>query len=376
MHTEIESKPNKTRPNKRSNPVVLITGGSGFLGKALIRELLNDDGGSALTASKIRVFDTRPPGRVQNKRISYIQGDIRSLRELEEACRGVDVIFNCASIVDWGQHPKSFLHEVNVGGTRNVISAARKNNVRALVHTSTMDVLYEGRPIINGDESMPYPRRYNMAYAETKALGEQEVLAADSGPMKKDAGRTVKLLRTCVIRPCGMFGEADPYHVSSFLRLAQSGKLAFRIGNGRSLFQHVYVGNVAHAHALAAKALLNGNGKAAGKTYFITDFPPKNFFDYMAPIIAGIGYSLPPKSKSIPRPVVYLIAALLEGISVLVRPFFRFNPKLNRTSVTMVCKDLTFSGERARTELRYRPRYSEEEAIARTIEYFKIHGPV
>jgi nucleoside-diphosphate-sugar epimerase len=375
MLVETKKKINKNRPVRRARPVVLITGGSGFLGKALIRELLDDTGGSPLIAREIRVFDIKHPGRISGRRISYIKGDIRSQERLEYACRGVDIIFNCASVVDWGQHPKSFLQEVNVRGTQNVIAAAEKSGVKALVHTSTMDVLYEGRPIIKGDESMPYPRRYNMAYAETKAMGEKAVLAANRAQSKKGKGGPITQLRTCVIRPCGMFGEGDPYHVSSFLRMAQSGRLTFRMGNGRALFQHVYVGNVAHAHALAGKALLDRNSPAAGKTYFITDFEPKNFFDYMEPIISGIGYNMPPKNRSIPMPVVYILACILEGASMLSRPFFRFNPMLNRTSVSMVCKDLTFSSEKARSELGYRPRYSEEEAIARTIEYFKTHGP-
>src|SRR5208283_5732479 len=106
------------------------TGGSGFLGKALIRELCKDTSGSPLTASEIRVFDIKHPGRLAGKRVSFINGDIRSPDDLENACRGVDIVFNCASVVDWGQHPKSFLHEVNVSGTRNVIAASEKAKVK------------------------------------------------------------------------------------------------------------------------------------------------------------------------------------------------------------------------------------------------------
>ena len=75
-------------------------------------------------------------------------------------------------------------------------------------------------------------------------------------------------------------------------------------------------------------------------------------------------------------PVMYALACLLEGVSWICRPFLRFNPMINRTSVNMVCKDLTFTGDRARSELGYRPLYTEGEAIARTIAYFKSHGPV
>lgn len=345
--------------------MVLITGGAGFLGAALVRELLKVGDGAVLAPSEIRIFDTRPPRSVFDRRARYLPGDIRSPDDLDRACAGADIVLHCAAVIDWGQRPESYLHDVNVNGTRNVLRACAAAGVRAMVYTSTMDVLYDGRSLVNGDERTPYPKKYTMAYAKTKALAERVVLESNGLP-----------LRTCAIRPCGMFGEGDPYHVSSFLRMAQSGALRFRAGSGRALFQHVYVGNVAHAHLLAGKSLLVPDGAAAGSAYIITDFPAKNFFDYMEPIISGIGYAMPPKRRSIPMPIMYALGCVCEGVSWLCRPFTRMKPVISRTSVNMVCKDLTFNGGKARRELGYRPIYTEEEAIDRTIQYFKKHGPV
>jgi nucleoside-diphosphate-sugar epimerase len=366
----------KKTAGRQSGPVILITGGSGFLGAALVRELLKSGHGRFGPASEIRIFDIKQQIHAIDKRVRYIKGDVRSLADLTSACRNVDVVFHAASIIDWGQQPRSLLHEVNVEGTNKVIAAARAEGVEALVYTSTMDVLYAGKPIINGDESAPLPERYAMAYAETKSIAEKAALAANGSPHDPRGKGKAGILKTCAIRPCGMFGEGDPYHVSSLLRMAQKGRLLYRIGDGKALFQHVYVGNVAHAHVLAAKSLLEPNGIAAGKVYFITDFEAKNFFDYLEPIITGIGYSMPPKQKNIPAPLLYAIAGMIEWASKITRPLFRFQPTINRTSITMVSRDLTFSGKRARAELGYRPCYREEEAIARTIEYFKTHGPV
>ncbi|HPN12792.1 MAG TPA: NAD-dependent epimerase/dehydratase family protein [Spirochaetota bacterium] len=358
------------KQNADKNPAVLITGGSGFLGAALLRELLKKPGRETLSPGEIRIFDTRPPDNASDPRIRYIPGDIRSPEALDEACTGADLVFHCAAIVDWGQAPRSLVHDINVNGTRNVIGAARRAGARALVHTSTMDVIYDGRPITRGDEKKPYPKKFTMAYAETKALAERAVLEAD-GTRERGTPANAAPLRTCVIRPCGMFGEGDPYHVSSFLKMARGGRLSFRIGSGRSLFQHVYVGNVAHAHVLAARSLLEPEPAAAGRAYIITDFEAKNFFDYMAPILEGIGYRMPPKRRSIPMPVMYALGGIMEFASFLCRPIVRLQPLVSRTSVAMVCKDMTFCGDRACRELGYRPLYSEEEAIARTIEYFR-----
>ena len=358
------------KPAANKKPTVLITGGSGFLGAALLRELLKKRGRETLTPGEIRIFDTRPPEAAPDPRIRFVHGDIRSAGALDKACAGVDLVFHCAALVDWGQAPRSRIYDINVNGTRNVIGAARRAGVGALVHTSTMDVLYDGRPITRGDETRPYPKKFTMAYAETKALAERAVLEAD-GTRERGAPEHTAPLRTCVIRPCGMFGEGDPYHVSSFLKMAREGKLSFRIGNGRSLFQHVYVGNVAHAHVLAARSLLDPEPAAAGKAYIITDFEAKNFFDYMEPILEGIGYRMPPKRRSIPMPVMYALGGIMECASFLCRPIVRLRPLVSRTSVAMVCKDMTFCGDRACRELGYRPLYTEEEAIARTIEYFR-----
>jgi nucleoside-diphosphate-sugar epimerase len=364
-----------TRKSKKTKPVVLITGGAGFLGSALVRELLKEEQECRLSPQQIRILDSRPLPHMHDKRLHYIRGDIRSREDMEKACSGVDVIFHCAAVIDWGQRPRSFLHDVNVNGTRNVIAAALGSGVKAVVHTSTMDVVYDGGEIINGDETLPYPEKFDMAYAETKALAEKMVLDANGVRRNGIIKKKEDVLHSCVLRPCGLFGDGDPYHVSSFIKMAQKGRLTFRIGSGRALFQHVYVGNVAHAHVLAAKSLLEPNSTAAGNAYFVTDFQAKNFFDYMEPILCGIGYIMPPKNKTIPMPVMYALGGLIEGISWLVRPFVRLQPLISRTSVNMVCKDLTFTGEKASRDLGYRPLYCEEEAIARTIEYFKVHGP-
>lgn len=363
---------NEQKKSSHDGPVIVITGGSGFLGSAIVRELLKDDRENGLVPGEIRIFDIRESPRYEDHRVRFIEGDIRNPEALAAASHGADIIFHCAALVDWGQNPRRLLEEINVTGTWNVIGAAAASGARALVYTSSMDVLYAGRPIVNGDETDPYPERYDMAYAETKSRAEQAVLS-NNGMAR---GADLPNLLTCVIRPCGMFGEADPYHVSSFIKMARSGKLTFRIGSGKARFQHVYVGNVAHAHVLAARSLLQPESCAAGRAYFITDFEAKNFFDYMEPILQGIGYAMPPKKRSIPQPVMYAIASVIEAVSWMAIPFFRFTPPMNRTSVTMVCTDMTFSGEKARCDLGYRPVYTEEEAIARTIEYFKKNGPV
>jgi nucleoside-diphosphate-sugar epimerase len=334
---------------------VLVTGGAGFLGRAILREL------AQAPVAELRVLDLLEVDSREFPGVVSRVGDIRDADAVLEACPGVDVVLHAASQIDWGHATPDQLAEVNVGGTENVLRACREARVRGLVYTSSMDAVCGTRPVVRADETLAYPRRFANEYARTKALAEQRVIRADAPE-----------LRTCVLRPCGMFGEGDPYHVANVLRIVKAGSLPFRIGDGRAAFQHVYVGNVAHAHVLAMRALLEPDTRVGGEIYFITDDSPAvNFFDFMEPILQELGYALPPKSRSVPYPVMWTIGAFLEGIALACRPFVRFVPTLTRSSVRFVCHDHTFVGEKARRHFGYEPIYSESDAIKRTVDWFR-----
>jgi nucleoside-diphosphate-sugar epimerase len=376
--------------NKR--PIVLITGGGGFLGRALVRELLFHTERHGLDSAEIRVFDVRPEGVFDHglepdPRLNLISADVRDRPALMKACTGVDVVIHCAAIVDWGCHREEEIRAVNVDGTHNVITACTEQGVAALVHTSTEDVVYTGESIRDGNEHLPYAKKHITLYCETKTLAERAARAAN-GARSRHTARNLRSkwiadrhhridcgLKTTCLRPVGMFGEGDPFHLSSLMRMAQKG-LLFRIGDGKALFQHVYVGNVAHALALAAHNLIAGPGLCAGECYFITDFAPANFFDYLEPIITGAGFRMHPKRLSLPRPLMYGLGWLMETTARMLKPIYPFTPTVSRFGVTFVCTDFTFRTEKAKKHFGYTPVYAEDEVFRRTTEWFRTHGPV
>ena len=101
--------------------------------------------------------------------------------------------------------------------------------------------------------------------------------------------------------------------------MAKSG-FYVRLGNGKSLCQHVYVGNMAYAHVLAAEALWNGNTNVVGKAYFITDGEGANFFKFFDQIIIGANYTLFPKKMWLPFWLAISIGAISAFIAILMRP--------------------------------------------------------
>ncbi len=340
---------------------VLLTGGGGFLGAAILRELAKPESG----VSHVRVLDLDVSRVTPGPAIEVVVGDVADEDCVRRACQDVDVVIHAASLVDWGQATPERLEQVNVGGTENVVRACREAGVRGLVYTSTMDVICGSDPVVDADETTPFPATFTNEYARTKALAERVALGANDAQ-----------LRTCAVRPCGMYGEGDPYHVANVLRIVKEGSLPFRPGDGSARFEHVYVGNVAHAHVLAMQHLLDPTlppGEAVdGEAWFITDDTPAvNFFDFMDPILEALGYALPPRSRRMPYGVMLALGAGVEAFAFLARPFARIQPTLTRSSVRFVCHTHTFDGSKARRQLGYAPLYKEPEALERTIAWWR-----
>jgi nucleoside-diphosphate-sugar epimerase len=337
---------------------VLVTGGAGFLGKALIRELLAPD--SPVMPATIRIFDhADPKDNYADGRIEYIRGDIRDADALKVASKGIDLVIHSAAIVDWGIKSDEEVLAINTGGTQNVIKACEDNNVRFLVFTSSLDAVYSGRPLININENFPYPEDHKTSYCRSKYLAEQAVVKANNNSLK-----------TCVLRPSDIYGEADPYHIGSLVNMAKGG-FYVRLGNGSAKCQHIYVGNIAHAHLQAARALMNGSDHVGGEVYFLTDAPGSNFFTFFDQVVSGAGYRIWPKNLWLPRWLAFSMGSLSEFFAWLIRPLKNYHPKFSRFAVTYTCTSYTFNSEKAIRDFGFKPKYSQEEALERTIKFYR-----
>lgn len=337
---------------------ILITGASGFLGTALLKELL-DDPDHPFTGN-LRVLDISPVAPAYRSRLEFFQGDVRDPEIVRAACSGMDIVLHLAAIIDWGVKSAEEILAVNVGGTEHVLRACRDEGVEYMVHTSSLDAVYSGRALRDIDESQPYPVKHATVYCESKRRSEEIVLAA--------AGESVK---TVVLRPADIYGESDPYHIDSLVDMARGG-FYVRLGNGKSRCQHVYAGNIASALLQAGAALLNGNNSVAGQAYFITDSGPSNFFKFFDQVVAGAGYPIRPKNLWVPYPVAYGMACISEFIAWLARPVKKYHPKFSRFAVDYTCTDFTFTAGKAEKDFEFTPKYALEEALDRTIEHYRI----
>jgi nucleoside-diphosphate-sugar epimerase len=319
----------------------LVIGGSGMLGFEIVRQLVDQH-------KQVRVLDLQP---LPEPICELVQGDIRNSEDLRTACRDVEVVFQTAAAVWDRSTPARVYEQVNVGGNRRIVDACLELGIRRLVYTSTLDVVVEGsKPIVDGDESLPYPRRLPRdPYCRTKIVAERLVLQAN-GPR----------LATCALRPVGMYGPRDRYHLGNVIRMARRGKFV-RLGDGTARFSHVYSENAAFAHLLAAERLRPGS-PVAGQAYFIADhYPAMNLFDFMEPFLLALGLPLPR------RRIPYAAAMVLATIAEALAPRSNFS----RFAVIQTCVDHTFVDGKAARELGYWPIISKEEAFRRTVAWLR-----
>jgi sterol-4alpha-carboxylate 3-dehydrogenase (decarboxylating) len=105
--------------------------------------------------------------------------------------------------------------------------------------------------------------------------------------------------------------------------------------------------------------------------YFITDGKGSNFFKFFDQIVAGAGYRIRPKNLWLPRGFAYFLASLSEGVAWLAQPIKKYHPKFSRFAVTYTCTDFTFTSDKAKKDFNYEPKYTTEEALERTIAFYR-----
>lgn len=325
----------------------LVTGGAGFLGRHLIQQLL-DSGKYEVTC-----FDLQ---RVSIDGCTCVAGDLSKAADVDAAVAGQDIVFHTATAAPSAQNAanaQALMRRVNVTGTVNIIAACRASRVPRLVYTSSASVAFSGAPMVDVDESAPYPERPMDFYTGTKAEAERLVLDAN-GPE----------LATCSLRPSGIFGPGEDRNlVPGVVSRARAGKMKYIIGDGTNLFDWTYVGNVAHAHLCAAERLSPG-APAAGEAFFITNCEPSRFWDMMGDLCEGLGY---------PRPSVRLPVWLMMFVAIVAAALaaaFGLRTDLNPTRVRLASVQRTVKCDKARRLLGYEPVTSLAEGKRLTVEGF------
>lgn len=315
--------------------LTFITGGSGFLGRALIRGL-RERGHEvrALARSDQAVETVRAAGA------EPVRGDLSDVTAMREGMTGCQWVFHSAAVAkNWG--PRREFIEGNVRGTENVLEASLAAGVKRLIHVSTEAVLVGGGPIRNADETRPLPKYPISLYALTKGMAEKQVLAAN-GPERE----------TVVVRPRFIWGKDDTTVLPELIKAVKDGRFAW-IGGGRYPTSTCHVRNVVEGCVLAAE-----KGKPK-EIYFLTDGEPVEFRDFITRMLQTQGVT--PGNRVVPHSVAAAVAWMGELVWLALR--IKKQPPLTRFEVKVIGEEVTVSDRKAREELGYRPVITREEGL-------------
>lgn len=306
---------------------ILVTGGGGFLGSSICRQL-------AASGHQVTAFQRSAAGHLARFGVASLEGDVRDAGALSSAFDNRDAVIHCAARAGiWGDEES--YRSTNLEGTRNVIEACREQGVSLLVYTSSPSVVLTGEDIEGGDESLPLVSEPLTAYQASKIDAESLVREANAPGLK-----------TVVLRPHLMWGPGDPHLLPRLAERALADRLFLPAPDKKS--DLVYVENAARAHVQALQEM-SATGRCAGKVYFITNNEPQVQGEFVPRLLEAAGIDA--RIRRIPPALARMAGAAMERAWKLFR--IDSEPPLTRFTAAQLCASHWFDGSAARRDFGY-----------------------
>jgi len=325
---------------------VLVTGGMGFTGKALVKRML--DAGHEVVA-----LDNKAGYRAEELTqwgAEVVLGSVTDRDVVRRCMRGVKVVHHVAAAFREMGVPRQYYRDVNVEGTRIVLEAAFDAGVRKFVYCSTCGVHGNVDHPPAGEDAPIQPADY---YQQTKYEAEPLVLEFHR-----------RGLKSTILRPAAIFGPGDTGRFFLIFRQVARGWFPM-FGSGRTLYHPLYIDNLLDAFEIAMQ-----EDRGNGETYLIADD------DYLSieELVLGVARAMGRSVKLVHLPVWPIVAAghLVQGIC---RPF-GLAPPIHPRRVDWYRQTRAFSIEKARRELAYEPSVSLDAGLRRAFEWYRAEGMV
>ena len=309
-------------------PTVFVTGATGFIGTALVAELVR-------CGNRVRALTRVASDRtvLTLEHVSPVAGDILDRESLERGMAGCSRVFHLAAYArNWARDPQTFFTH-NVEGTRNVLAAARATGVERVVLTSTVVTLGPTPPGVVGDEATPRSTpRFFTAYEESKTLAEREALrfAAEGLPV-------------VMVNPTRVYGPGkltEGNSVTLMVDLYDRGKLPVLLGGGGSVGNYVLLDDLVRGHVLAMEKGRTGERYVLGGENVSLEGLFKLIDD-----VSGKKHRQVP----LPRSLALAYAHLEEKKAA----WFGAYPRITPGWVTTFLRDWAYSCAKAERELGY-----------------------
>jgi nucleoside-diphosphate-sugar epimerase len=330
----------------------LVTGGGGFLGRALVERLVTR-GVEVTSLARGDYPELSALG------VRVVRGDLAERGVALAAAEGQDVIFHVAAKAGvWGR--RADYVRANVTGTENVLGAAIAHGVKTFVHTSSPSVVFDGASHLNAGPELAYPRSFLAAYPQTKARDEELVRSLHGTPLVGGGA-----LSTIALRPHLVFGPGDPHLVPRLLQRADRGLLRI-VGDGQNVVSLTYIDNAAEAHLAAADTLARRGGAAldaAGRAFFVANRDSVRLWDWINGLLTATGRA--PVTRGVPAGVAYAAGAALEAVHRVLR--LGGEPRMTRFVARQLATSHTYDLAPLERATGYRELVSQEEATRRTV---------
>lgn len=323
---------------------ILVTGGTGFTGKALVRRLLNE-------GHQVVAMDNKEGLKTQELRewgAEVVIGSVTDRALVQQCMKGVEVVHHLAAAFREMNVPNSYYDDVNVGGTRNVLEAAWDAKVSKFIYCSTCGVHGNVDNPPGSEDSPIKPADY---YQRTKYEAEPLVLEY----FKKG-------MNAVILRPAAIYGPGDPERFYMIFKRVESGRFLM-FGTGKTLYHPLYIDNLVDALLLAMQP-----GKGNGQAYLIADEDYVQIEDLVKRAAKALGVSV-----SIPHFPVWPVIVVGHVVEKLCKPF-RISPPIFPRRVDWYRQNRAFTIAKAKRDLGYNPTVGLDEGLKRTAEWYRREG--
>ncbi len=323
--------------------LALVTGASGFTGSYMVKNL--HEHGYKVRAM---VRSTSNTHELDGLDVELVSGDLLNQADVENAVKGVDVVYHIAAFYRSANEPDQVYRDVNVTGTRYIFDAVLKHNVERVVYCSTVGV--HGH-VDNPPADENAPLKPGDIYQITKV--EAEALAMQYYKEKN--------LPVTIVRPTGIYGPGD-LRMLKLYRMVQK-KRFLMLGNKDPFYHLTYVTDIVEGFRLAGE-----NSNSIGQAYIIAGEPYITLKQFAETIASVLKIDL--KIVKFPLWPVYAAGYVCEKICVPLR----VQPPIFRRRVDIYVKDRAFDCSKAKNELGYKPQVTPDEGIRRTAEWYIEKG--
>jgi nucleoside-diphosphate-sugar epimerase len=323
---------------------ILVTGGTGFTGKALVLRLLKDGHHVVAMDYKegLKTEELRKAGA------EVIIGSVTDKDVVNRAMKGVDIVQHLAAAFREMNVPNQFYWDVNVGGTKNMLEAAFNERVKKFIYCSTCGVHGNIDNPPGGEDAPIQPADY---YQKTKYEAEPIVLDYFKKGMK-----------TVIIRPAAIYGPGDPERFFMIFKRVAKGSFPM-FGNGKTLYHPLYIDNLVDALVLAQEP-----GRGDGQAYLIADEEYVQIENLVARVAKALGVDV--KIPHYPVMPVVIAGHICEK---LCKPL-RITPWIFPRRVDWYRQNRAFKIEKAKRDLGYKPRVGLDEGLKATAEWYRKEG--